>query len=233
MRKLLRRVIQGVLIALGAGAALLFLYGAALFIGASIPTDYPADALWERPVPAGEEETLFFINNGYHVEFCLPASSAPQAFLKQLEAAGSGTVERNWYLCFGWGDRKFYPQTPFLEDLSLPLIFPSLFLPTKGALRVVIFPGQIQGEAVTAWKADRSETERLYQYIADNLVYRNGGFLRIPPDEVNEVYGDSLFLHAKGSYSLFYTCNNWTASALKEAGIRTGLWTPLPWGVIW
>lgn len=232
MRKLFRRVLQGVLIVLGAGCGLLLLYGAALLIGAHVPTDSPADALWERPVSLQENETLFFINNGYHVEFCLPASRAPQAFLKQLEAAGSGTVDENWYLCFGWGDRRFYPQTPFLEDLSLPLIVPSLFLPTKAAVRVTIFSGQIRGEAVTAWKADRSETERLYQFIADSLIYRDGRFLRIPPDEVNEVYGDSLFLYAKGRYSLFYTCNNWTASALKEAGIRTGLWTPLPWGVI-
>lgn len=40
------------------------------------------------------------------------------------------------------------------------------------------------------------------------------------------------FYAAKGTYSLLYTCNNWTGDALKAAGVRTGWWTPFPMGLL-
>jgi Protein of unknown function (DUF2459) len=33
-------------------------------------------------------------------------------------------------------------------------------------------------------------------------------------------------------YSALFTCNNWTSAALKRAGVRIGVWTPMPGGVM-
>jgi hypothetical protein len=34
-------------------------------------------------------------------------------------------------------------------------------------------------------------------------------------------------------YSAFFTCNNWVSEGLKRAGVKTGYWTPLPFGLMW
>jgi len=36
------------------------------------------------------------------------------------------------------------------------------------------------------------------------------------------------FFDANGSFNALVGCNTWTARALREAGLRTGLWNPVP-----
>ena len=36
------------------------------------------------------------------------------------------------------------------------------------------------------------------------------------------------FFEAKGYFNLLFGCNTWTAAALRTAGIKTGLWNPVP-----
>ncbi|HEX8448713.1 MAG TPA: DUF2459 domain-containing protein [Allosphingosinicella sp.] len=42
-----------------------------------------------------------------------------------------------------------------------------------------------------------------------------------------------MFYEAVGPYSAVYTCNSWTGAALRHAGVRTGLWTPLSQSIMW
>ncbi len=187
-------------------------------------------------IRTGEREqagdiTIFFIDNDYHVEICLPAGYSP--FRSDITRARGDAGPPGGYYCFGWGDRTFYPETPFLEDLNFRLVTRALFLPTAGAVRISFYRGPISGPVVTPFTVTRKQLDALYTYIDEFLLRdADGAFIVVPPERVNEVYGDSLFLHARGTYSLFHTCNNWTAQALKQAGIRTGIWTPLAWGVL-
>jgi len=41
------------------------------------------------------------------------------------------------------------------------------------------------------------------------------------------------FYEAHGKYHMFWTCNNWTNTRLKEIGIKNSLWTPMDWGVFY
>ena len=44
---------------------------------------------------------------------------------------------------------------------------------------------------------------------------------------IGRAYGDNdAFYAARGSYSLFATCNSWTNRQLKAAGLKHVLWTP-------
>jgi uncharacterized protein (TIGR02117 family) len=45
--------------------------------------------------------------------------------------------------------------------------------------------------------------------------------------------GSDMFYEAVGPYSAVYTCNNWTGRALREAGVRVGVWTPLSQSIMW
>ena len=44
---------------------------------------------------------------------------------------------------------------------------------------------------------------------------------------------NDIFYEANGGYSAILTCNEWTGRALRAAGVRTGLWTPLEQSIMW
>ena len=55
---------------------------------------------------------------------------------------------------------------------------------------------------------------------------REDGRITAIPDTA---YGpNDDFFEANGWFSAAVGCNTWTAGALREAGIRTGWWNPLP-----
>jgi len=41
------------------------------------------------------------------------------------------------------------------------------------------------------------------------------------------------FYEAHGTYHMFFTCNDWTRDMLDAAGVTTGLWAPMDWGVLY
>ena len=47
-------------------------------------------------------------------------------------------------------------------------------------------------------------------------------------------YGpNDAFYEARGTYSAVRTCNQWTGERLADAGVRVGIWTPLPQSLMW
>ena len=44
---------------------------------------------------------------------------------------------------------------------------------------------------------------------------------------------NDAFYEANGGYSAIMTCNEWTGRALRAAGVRMGLWTPIEQSVMW
>ena len=52
--------------------------------------------------------------------------------------------------------------------------------------------------------------------------------------KTDAVYGNNdAFYEAKGSYSLFFTCNTWAANALKTAKKEAPLWTATQQGIFY
>ena len=45
--------------------------------------------------------------------------------------------------------------------------------------------------------------------------------------------GYDMFYEANGGYSFVMTCNEWTGRALRDAGVRMGLWTPFEQSIMW
>jgi hypothetical protein len=67
-------------------------------------------------------------------------------------------------------------------------------------------------------------------YISNSFQSDSGEFLKI---ETDAVYGkNDAFYEAKGSYSLFHTCNTWTNNALKSANQKAALWTATDKGIL-
>jgi uncharacterized protein (TIGR02117 family) len=132
-------------------------------------------------------------------------------------AASLGTAEfdRKYWLEFGWGDADFYQAKG--EDVLLGA--KALFLPTDTVMHVHGFNGTPQ--------ANFPETEILEIQVTPDGYGRLLAFLRASfahGTDGNAVplgkglYGLSRFYQGMGTYSMFNTCNTWTARALAAGG---------------
>ena len=116
----------------------------------------------------------------------------------------------------GWGDREFYMAKKATPGLGMKAIF----LPTSSVLHVVGVNNPIQeffpGSKVIEFMVADEGIVNLCQFIDDSYMrdnHRNSFYLG------KGKYGYSKFYLAKGTFSLFNTCNTWSGRALKSAGI--------------
>jgi hypothetical protein len=66
-------------------------------------------------------------------------------------------------------------------------------------------------------------------FIHDSFETKSDEIIKI---ETEAVYGkNDIFYEAKGSYSLFYTCNSWANQALKAASQKAALHTLTDTGI--
>lgn len=80
-------------------------------------------------------------------------------------------------------------------------------------------------DRVRSFEIGPDEYQRLLAYIEASFKAEDGRVTAIP----DTAYGPSDgFFEANGWFSAAVGCNTWTAGALREAGIRTGWWNPLP-----
>lgn len=215
------------------GLSLLLLYGLGVLAGALLPASLDQQAA----SPEDASGSIFLVDNGYHVELCLPADSAPDELLEQLyllhpELSPERPPE---YLQIGWGDRVFYPGTPSLSQLDIIPTVRAILLPTQAAMRISwYYSPPAESETVSKIPVNEAQTKRLYAFVASSYMYdglADVKLVTLPERLIDPAFENSIFITASGTYSLLYTCNNWTNQALKQAGIPTRLWTPTVWGV--
>ncbi|HBT69865.1 MAG TPA: TIGR02117 family protein, partial [Agrobacterium sp.] len=129
------------------------------------------------------------------------------------------------YLVFGWGGRSFYTQTPTWADLKPMPVLRSLTL-DHSVMHVDVtgdFPADLSG--VKRLRISEAGYQRLLAGIGAGFVRKDGKVQLVP----GVAYGlNDAFFEANGWFNALAGCNTWSAAMLREAGIRTGWWTPLP-----
>ena len=167
--------------------------------------------------------SLYASTNGVHVDLIVPvADMSPE--LKALLQPGP-TVQ---FIGFGWGDRKFYLETPTWSDLTVYNFMNSFFWPSSSLVHVTYHERAYQN-----WKALSASKEQLFKLCtALQSGFKKdtvGGIIELP--EMGYYHNDTFFEGA-GSYTLFRTCNVWTNQKMKQADLPAVLWTPFPWPVM-
>lgn len=146
-------------------------------------------------------DVLWVTGPGWHTEIWLRAADlrGPLARLPPLFPGAAA-------LGFGFGKRSFMlAQAGAVEELLLGPV-PGAGVVQVKALSVLppeAWPGQAIALALPAGGLDR-----LQGFLADSIAEGESLALR-----------GSFFLPAARDYSLAYTCNTWTAEALREAGV--------------
>jgi uncharacterized protein (TIGR02117 family) len=216
-----RRLLPAVLAVL----AVLALYALAAITGALIP----ANPGWTQP---REGVTIFLRTNGVHTWIMVPAVRpemdwrplAPAVDIADPRYAGD-------YLAFGYGNRDFYLNTPTWSDLSARTALGAAFGRGTSLLHVEHESRPRPDEWQRALVIRPAEYRRLATFIrASFRTDRAGRTLPL----IGRGYGPAdIFYEAHGRYDALRTCNEWTGEALRSAGIRVGLWTPLSDSIMW
>ena len=172
------------------------------------------------------DHPIVILSNPIHTDIAVPVDDRLRGLFGFLADAGLDVEgEGVRYVIFGWGGRAFYTQTPTWADLKAVPLFKGLTL--DSSVMHVELAGDIPvNEPDTmAIKIDDRSFEALLNAIRRSFAVDAG-----KPVAIGYAYGAyDAFFEAKGSFNALAGCNTWTAAQLRQAGISTGWWTPLPW----
>ncbi|HEX9965985.1 MAG TPA: TIGR02117 family protein [Allosphingosinicella sp.] len=216
-------------IALRTAAALLavpILY----FLAALILGTVPANRGWQE---AKEGVTIFVRTNGVHTWILIPKVSEEMDWRPLLP--GEHLRDSRWgrgnYVALGYGNRTFYLETPTWGDLTMKNAFLAAFGQGRSLMHADHDHDPKAADHQRPIVLRREEYRRLVAFARRSFQYdREGRTMPI----LGRGYGTSdMFYEAAGPYSAVYTCNSWTGAALRHAGVKTGVWTPLSQSIMW
>ncbi|RED17560.1 TIGR02117 family protein [Parasphingopyxis lamellibrachiae] len=186
----------------------------------------PSNAGWQEPDTG---ITIYVHDNGVHTGLVLPRRNAIADWsdLVRPEHLADPRYASD-HLLFGWGDRTFYLETPTWGDLRPSTAFAALFGSEASLVHVDHIAAPRQADDLRAIRVTPDQYRRVALEIRARFALGNGGQSR----PVGGYGPADVFYEAHGRYNALRTCNEWTGSVLRNAGIRVGAWTPFNFGVM-
>lgn len=197
-------------------------YFACVLLGAFTP----ANPDWVEPE---QGITLYVETNGMHAGLLLPVAGGGNDWrdIIRPEHFAVPYADATYYR-FGWGNREFYQKVPYVEDATVPIVFRALFTPAPSAIHVDQELNPVESDYVRKLVVTPEQYQLIVRMIRAKFRYNDDG-------SVQPIAGNTAtesFYEAEGAYHMFETCNVWTNKLLKQAGVKTGQWTPFQGGVM-
>lgn len=201
---------------LGAGC-----YVLAGWIGSSIPANR-AFAEAEHGVE------IFVATNGVHTAIAVPLRSKDMDWTRVFPPSD---LEDSWqpytHVAISWGERAVFLDTPTWGDLSPMTVIRVASIGGDALYHVEHWVRPAPSPDFRPLRISRAQYRKLVRALlrdlperrADRSVYRG-----YTPQDV--------FYDARGTYTVYRTCNEWTGESLRMAGIATGAWTPFAGSVM-
>jgi len=203
---------------IGGGLLLIILL---LVLGTVVPRPFFADE-----TSGVRDREILLLSNPIHTDIALPVDDDLRRVFSELQEGGIAVNHpAAAYLVFGWGGRSFYIQTPTWADLKPMPVVRSLTL-DQSVMHVDVtgdFPADLAG--VKRLRISEAGYQRLVAGIRASFLRDNGKVQLISGASYSLTDG---FFEANGWFNALAGCNTWSAAMLRQAGIRTGWWTPLP-----
>ncbi len=186
----------------------------------------PANGDWREP----EDGVLIYVHdNGVHTGLVLPRENA---FADWNDLVSDADLADPRYaadhLLFGWGDRQFYLETPTWGDLSLSTGIAALF----GSDSTLVHVDHVRDPAAAHDMRPLRVSPEEYAAIAAAIRAQFALDAQGRSQPIRGYGPGDVFYEAHGRYSPIRTCNEWTGSILRDAGVRIGQWTPFNFGVM-
>ncbi|UYZ64492.1 TIGR02117 family protein [Hymenobacter weizhouensis] len=193
-----------------------------LMTGALVPTHRQF-----RSVPGGIP--IYLVSNGFHTDVVLPVREARTGhdWLRELgQPALAARFAGYRYVAFGWGNEKFY-----LGSMNGKFPGPGPILgaawPSRTLMHVDFYrAAPDSGEHVVPLRVAPEQYRRLVGFVRRSFAAPDslGRYALRQPTGYSP---EDFFFRAQGRYHLLRTCNDWTAQALRRAGVRAPLKSPL------
>lgn len=208
-------------------ARLLALVAALLVAGTLVPRPLLGGAA------GGDQPThhILVLASRIHTDIAVPIDLVRAGDFDFLRQAGLPIdhPDARWVL-FGWGGKSFYVATPELTDIQLVPLIKSFGL-DESVMHVQVTAEIVEPQPfVAGFDVTEAGMQRMIAFIRAGFAEPNGTPVRI--EGAGYGAGDA-FYEALGSFNAIVGCNTWTAAALREAGLRTGWWSPLPQTLGW
>jgi uncharacterized protein (TIGR02117 family) len=204
-------------------ATIIALYLLAALAGSLLPVNQH----WQSPEDGIE---LFIETNGLHSGIIMPIWSDTHDWTPLVRPEHLQDPSRyGSHILVGWGHEGVYRNTRAWTDLRASDAISAIF----GSDKVLIHIDHLQyPQAYPHYRRSLKVSAAEYRKIAA-AIEAKFTLDRQFRSQPSKGYGESdLFYQSHGHYNAFYTCNNWTSDVLRQAGIRTGLWTPFQGGVM-
>ena len=211
--RLAKRLVQGLL-----GLGLLY-FVSAIILGL-IPDTASPDA-------GPKSYTFFACDNGVHVDLVLPAAGQGRDWFDVFPPSDfAGDVTGASYVVLGWGAQSFYATTKEWSDIRPGPVVKALLWLDSAVLHVSYGDDPAGRDNCRAVSSDVAGRDALFAFVDSTLMGK-------PQRADLPGYGSNdAFYAADGTYSLFRTCNVWTAEALKRSGQKMSLWSPFSFQVM-
>lgn len=174
---------------------------------------------------------IYVTSNGIHTDLILPVKTPYLDWRETIALQHfSGADSTFTHIGFGWGDRRFYMETPEWGDLTIEVAVSAALWPTPSAMHVEyirrpLTPNKHQRPI----RVTPEQYHKLATYIRRSFQQRDGHFILIPGK------GYSLtdnFYEAREKFFLPKNCNNWVNGGLKAAGLKAAFFAPFPYAVM-
>ena len=160
-------------------------------------------------------KVIFVTSNGWHSGISLLKTDIPPDLLPEVENFPSAR-----FIDIGRGDKTIYPT----NQLTIYNILRAALVPTPAVIHMVGLQSQpwdsFPKAEVISLQITNKNFYRLVKFI--DATFERFGEKRAKAIQKG-LYSSSLFYPSKGSFHIFNTCNNWTASALEAGGFDISL----------
>lgn len=170
-----------------------------------------------------KNKSIYLISNGVHLNIIIRKNQLSSKLLDGLRY-----FKDDNYFSFGWGDKKFYLNTPTWGDLTFNNAFRALFLKSPTLIHLARY-STINVDWVEI-KVSQNQLNKINQYIYKTF-YFNPQNKKILLNNKGYSFNDD-FYEALGSYSCFKTSNSWVNTGLKKSDIKACLWTPYDFALL-
>lgn len=174
---------------------------------------------------------VFVTSNGVHTDIIVPVVTPYLDWRTKLPLSHFENVDSSYaYIGFGWGDRRFYMETPEWSDLKPGVALSSALWPTPSAMHVEYIKNQLQpNRHQRPIMVSAEQYQNLIAYIDKSFQKQNGKYIHISDSGYSH---KDTFYEANGKFYLFKNCNHWVNQGLKAMDVKTAIWAPFPFAIM-
>ncbi|WP_395057303.1 TIGR02117 family protein [Flavobacterium sp.] len=177
-----------------------------------------------------EEIEIFIKTNGVHTDIIVPIKNEIKDWSKEIKFNQTKSKDSLMnYVAIGWGDKGFYLNTPQWSDLKASTAFRAATGLSTSAMHTTFCKSVSESENCKRILISKENYQKLVTFI--NASFQRGSNKNMQYISGRGYAKNDAFYEAKGSYSLFRTCNTWANEALKSSNQKAAFWTPYDGGI--